>query len=113
MCLVIVDKKAGLGGIGFGGDTGAGSDKRAELEARIEANKDIIADERRMQQGQLGQDPEEAPKSKYQQNQDSLQALFASAMDEQKQLFGDLADETGNKTIEDYKADANNACRLS
>ena len=26
-------------------------------------------------------------------------------MDEQKQLFGDLADETGNKTIEDYKAD--------
>ena len=99
------DKSAGLGGIGFGGDTGAGANKRAELEANIEANKAIIADERRMQQGQLGQDQEEAPKSKFQQNQDSLQALFTSAMDEQKQLFGDLADETGNKTIEDYKAD--------
>tara|TARA_A100000172_G_scaffold55939_1_gene35998 strand:- start:3333 stop:5336 length:2004 start_codon:yes stop_codon:yes gene_type:complete len=109
----IGDKKAGLGGIGFGGDTGAGSDKRAELEARIEANKDIIADERRMQQGQLGQDPEEAPKSKYQQNQDSLQALFASAMDEQKQLFGDLADETGDKTIEDYKADFQKATGIN
>ena len=99
------DSKAGLGGIGFDGDIGAGSDKKAELEANIEANKAIIADERRMQQGQLGQDQEEAPKSKFQQNQDSLQALFTSAMDEQKQLFGDLADETGNKTIEDYKAD--------
>ena len=99
------DSKAGLGGIGFDSDIGAGSDKKAELEANIEANKAIIADERRMQQGQLGQDQEEAPKSKFQQNQDSLQALFTSAMDEQKQLFGDLADETGNKTIEDYKAD--------
>ena len=98
------DKSAGLGGIGFGGDTGAGANKRAELEANIEANKAIIADERRMQQGQLGQDQEEAPKSKFQQNQDSLQALFTSAMDEQKQLFGDLADDTGEKSIEDYKA---------
>ena len=98
------DSKAGLGGIGFDGDIGAGSDKKAELEANIEANKAIIADERRMQQGQLGQDQEEAPKSKFQQNQDSLQALFTSAMDEQKQLFGDLADETGEKSIEDYKA---------
>ena len=52
------DKSAGLDGIGFGGDTGAGSDKRAELEANIEANKAIIADERRMQQGQLGEDQE-------------------------------------------------------
>jgi len=99
------DSKSGLGGDEFGViDIGTGSDKRAELEARIEANKAIIADERRMQQGQLGTDQEEAPKSKFQQNQDSLQALFTSAMDEQKQLFGDLADETGNKTIEDYKA---------
>ena len=99
------DSKSGLGGDEFGViDIGTGSDKRAELEARIEANKAIIADERRMQQGQLGTDQEEAPKSKFQQNQDSLQALFTSAMDEQKQLFGDLADDTGNKTIEDYKA---------
>ena len=97
------DPKAGIGGIGVG-DIGAGADKKEELEANIEANKAVIADERRMQQGQLGQDQEEAPKSKFQQNQDSLQALFTSAMDEQKQLFGDLADDTGEKSIEDYKA---------
>jgi len=99
------DKKAGLGGIGFGGDTGAGSDKRAELEAAIEANKAIIADETRMQQGQLGQDPEETPKSKYDTNMTELQNLFKTAMDEQKQLFGDLESDVGTKTIEDYKAD--------
>ena len=93
------DKLAGLDG----SSTGEGANKRAELEARIDANKGIIADETRMQQGQLGQDTE-APKSKFQQNQDSLQALFTSAMDEQKQLFGDLADDTGEKSIEDYKA---------
>ena len=99
------DSKSGLGGDEFGViDIGTGSDKRAELEANIEANKSIIADERRMQQGQLGTDQEEAPKSKFQQNQDSLQALFVANMEEQKQLFGDLADDTGEKSIEDYKA---------
>lgn len=97
------DPKAGIGGIGVG-DIGDGGDKRAELEANIEANKAIIADERRMQQGQLGQDTEEEPKSKFQKNQDSLQNLFTTAMEEQKQLFGDLSDDTGEKSIEDYKA---------
>jgi len=100
------DSKAGLGGDEFGViDIGTGSDKRAELEAAIEANKAIIADETRMQQGQLGQDPEETPKSKYDTNMTELQNLFTTAMDEQKQLFGDLESDVGTKTIEDYKAD--------
>ena len=58
-----------------------------------------------MQQGQLGQDPEETPKSKYDTNMTELQNLFTTAMDEQKQLFGDLESDVGTKTIEDYKAD--------
>ena len=95
------DKLAGLDQ----SSTGEGANKKAELEARIEANKAIIADERRMQQGQLGQDQEETPKSKFEQNKESLQALFTTAMDEQKQLFGDLESDVGTKTIEDYKAD--------
>lgn len=104
------DKSAGLGGIGFGGDTGAGSNKRAELEAKILEDQQVAEEERGIAGEITGDeigatDPADAPKSKFQQNQDSLQALFTSAMDEQKQLFGDLADETGNKTIEDYKAD--------
>ena len=98
------DKSAGLGGIGFGGDTGAGADMNEKIAAQEERNKAIIADESRMQQGQLGQETEEEPKSKYQENQDSLQALFTTAMEEQKQLFGDLSDDTGEKSIEDYKA---------
>ena len=93
------DKLAGLDG----SSTGEGANKRAELEARIDANKGIIADETRMQQGQLGQDTEE-PKSRFQENQDSLQNLFTKSMEEQKQLFGDLSDDTGEKSIEDYKA---------
>jgi len=95
------DKLAGLDG----SSTGEGANKRAELEAAIEANKAIIADETRMQQGQLGQDPEETPKSKYDTNMTELQNLFTTAMDEQKQLFGDLESDVGTKTIEDYKAD--------
>ena len=104
------DKSAGLGGIGFGGDTGTGANKRAELEAKILEDQQVAEEERGIAGEITGDeigatDPEDAPKSKFQQNQDSLQELFKSAMDEQKQLFGDLADETGNKTIEDYKAD--------
>jgi len=95
------DKLAGLDG----SSTGEGANKRAELEAAIEANKAIIADETRMQQGQLGQDSEETPKSKYDTNMTELQNLFTTAMDEQKQLFGDLESDVGTKTIEDYKAD--------
>jgi hypothetical protein len=104
------DKSAGLGGIGFGGDTGSGANKRAELEAKILEDQQVAEEERGIAGEITGDeigatDPADAPKSKFQQNQDSLQELFKSAMDEQKQLFGDLADETGNKTIEDYKAD--------
>ena len=104
------DKSAGLGGIGFGGDTGAGANKRAELEAKILEDQQVAEEERGIAGEITGDeigatDPADAPKSKFQKNQDSLQALFTSAMDEQKQLFGDLTDETGNKTIEDYKAD--------
>lgn len=99
------DSKAGLGGAESGAvDLGYGADMNEKLAAQEERNKAIIADESRMQQGQLGQDIEEAPKSKYQENQDSLQALFVANMEEQKQLFGDLADDTGEKSIEDYKA---------
>ena len=99
------DSKAGLGGAESGAvDLGYGADMNEKLASQEERNKAIIADESRMQQGQLGQDIEEAPKSKYQENQDSLQALFVANMEEQKQLFGDLADDTGEKSIEDYKA---------
>ena len=99
------DSKAGLGGAESGAvDLGYGADMNEKLAAQEERNKAIIADESRMQQGQLGQETEEEPKSKYQENQDSLQALFVANMEEQKQLFGDLADDTGEKSIEDYKA---------
>ena len=98
------DKLAGLDG----SSTGEGANKRAELEAKILEDQQVAEEERGIAGEITGDeigatDPEET-KSKYQKNQDSLQALFTSAMDEQKQLFGDLADETGNKTIEDYKA---------
>jgi len=99
------DPKAGLGGAESGAvDLGYGADMNEKIAAQEERNKAIIADESRMQQGQLGQETEEEPKSKYQENQDSLQALFTTAMEEQKQLFGDLSDDTGEKSIEDYKA---------
>jgi len=102
------DPKAGIGGIGVG-DIGAGGNKRAELEAKILEDQQVVEEERGIAGEITGDeigatDPTEAPKSKFQQNQDSLQALFTSAMDEQKQLFGDLADDTGEKSIEDYKA---------
>ncbi len=100
------DKLAGLDG----SSTGAGANKKTELEAKILENQQIAEEERGIAGEITGDeigatDPVDAPKSKFQKNQESLQALFTSAMDEQKQLFGDLADETGNKTIEDYKAD--------
>jgi len=100
------DKLAGLDE----SSTGAGANKKTELEAKILENQQIAEEERGIAGEITGDeigatDPVDAPKSKFQKNQESLQALFTSAMDEQKQLFGDLADETGNKTIEDYKAD--------
>jgi hypothetical protein len=100
------DKLAGLDQ----SSTGEGANKKAELEAKILENQQIAEEERGIAGEITGDeigatDPVDAPKSKFQKNQESLQALFTSAMDEQKQLFGDLADETGNKTIEDYKAD--------
>jgi hypothetical protein len=101
------DPKAGIGGIGVG-DIGAGANKKAELEAKILENQQIAEEERGIAGEITGDeigatDPEET-KSKYQKNQDSLQNLFTTAMEEQKQLFGDLADDTGEKSIEDYKA---------
>jgi hypothetical protein len=101
------DPKAGIGGIGVG-DIGAGANKKAELEAKILENQQIAEEERGIAGEITGDeigatDPEET-KSKYQKNQDSLQNLFTTAMEEQKQLFGDLSDDTGEKSIEDYKA---------
>jgi len=100
------DKLAGLDG----SSTGEGANKRAELEAKILENQQIAEEERGIAGEITGDeigatDPADAPKSKYDTNMAELQNLFKTAMDEQKQLFGDLESDVGTKTIEDYKAD--------
>jgi|9_EtaG_2_1085328.scaffolds.fasta_scaffold02206_2 hypothetical protein len=105
------DSKAGLGGDEFGViDIGTGANKKAELEAKILENQQIAEEERGIAGEITGDeigatDPADAPKSKYDTNMTELQNLFTTAMDEQKQLFGDLESDVGTKTIEDYKAD--------
>jgi len=100
------DKLAGLDG----SSTGAGANKKTELEAKILENQQIAEEERGIAGEITGDeigatDPVDAPKSKYDTNMTELQNLFTTAMDEQKQLFGDLESDVGTKTIEDYKAD--------